>query len=310
RAQRRRQLRKAARARADPARRGERARAHRATPNAPSPAPLAPGGARVLSRGSGRAPVHRLRRPRAPRRPALAVPAIRAKPRRTGHRPAARQRRRRGLLVPPRAVHGAARGLEPRGSARARPRRGRPHGPAARDDLPRRPRREPVPRGVRAARGRAAAALRRRREADRSLRDLLRAARRIRSRGAAARVGAVRTPRAQRRGMPPRRGARARAAGEGNGRRARALACARVSGLSSPWRAAHRASPVLGWLVRVSTERPRAVIGAWLALAALACAGTAALEFDPTTESILSQEGPAWQFYRESLASYGGDEVL
>src|SRR5262249_4777492 len=84
----------------------------------------------------------------------------------------------------------------------------------------------------------------------------------------------------------------------------------RVSGLSSASRAGHRASPVLGWLVRVSTERPRAVIGAWLALAALACAGTAALEFDPTTESILSQEGPAWQFYRESLASYGGDEVL
>ncbi|HKA15054.1 MAG TPA: MMPL family transporter [Myxococcota bacterium] len=83
-----------------------------------------------------------------------------------------------------------------------------------------------------------------------------------------------------------------------------------MSGLSSASRAGHRASPVLGWLVRVSTERPRAVIGAWLALAALACAGTAALEFDPTTESILSQEGPAWQFYRESLASYGGDEVL
>jgi predicted RND superfamily exporter protein len=71
-----------------------------------------------------------------------------------------------------------------------------------------------------------------------------------------------------------------------------------------------RASPVLGWLVRTSTEHPRAVIAAWLALAVLAVAGTARLEFDPTTESILSQEGEPWRFYRESLASYGGDEIL
>jgi predicted RND superfamily exporter protein len=52
------------------------------------------------------------------------------------------------------------------------------------------------------------------------------------------------------------------------------------------------------------------VIGAWLLLVALAAAGGARLEFDPTTESILSQEGDAWRFYRESLASYGGDEIL
>ncbi len=67
---------------------------------------------------------------------------------------------------------------------------------------------------------------------------------------------------------------------------------------------------MLGWLVRQSTERPRAVIGAWLLLGALAGAGAARLEFDPTTESILSQDGDAWRFYRESLASYGGDEIL
>ena len=71
-----------------------------------------------------------------------------------------------------------------------------------------------------------------------------------------------------------------------------------------------RASPVLGWLVRQCTEHPRAVIGAWILLVALAGAGVARLEFDPTTESILSQEGDAWRFYRESLASYGGDEIL
>jgi predicted RND superfamily exporter protein len=45
-------------------------------------------------------------------------------------------------------------------------------------------------------------------------------------------------------------------------------------------------------------------------LCALASAGIAELEFDPTTESILSQEGPAWRFYRDSVAAYGGDEIL
>ena len=67
---------------------------------------------------------------------------------------------------------------------------------------------------------------------------------------------------------------------------------------------------MFGWLVRQSTERPRAVIGAWLVLCTLASAGIAELEFDPTTESILSQEGPAWRFYRDSVAAYGGDEIL
>jgi hypothetical protein len=71
-----------------------------------------------------------------------------------------------------------------------------------------------------------------------------------------------------------------------------------------------RASPVLAWLVRQATSRPRAVIGAWLVLAALAGVGTARLEFDPTTESILLQQGEPWRFYRESLAWYGGDEIL
>jgi len=67
---------------------------------------------------------------------------------------------------------------------------------------------------------------------------------------------------------------------------------------------------MLGWLVRQSTDRPRAVIGAWLVLCALAGVGAARLEFDPTTESILAQEGSAWRFYRESLDQYGGDEIL
>jgi predicted RND superfamily exporter protein len=67
---------------------------------------------------------------------------------------------------------------------------------------------------------------------------------------------------------------------------------------------------VLAWLVRQSTERPRAVIGVWLVLCALAGVGMARLEFDPTTESILAQEGSAWRFYRESLEQYGGDEIL
>jgi hypothetical protein len=71
-----------------------------------------------------------------------------------------------------------------------------------------------------------------------------------------------------------------------------------------------RASPVLAWLVWIGIERPRSVIGAWLLLCAIAGVGISVLEFDPTTESILSQEGDAWRFYRESLAAYGGDEIL
>ena len=67
---------------------------------------------------------------------------------------------------------------------------------------------------------------------------------------------------------------------------------------------------MLGWLVRQTTDRPRAVIGAWLVLCALAGVGAARLEYDPTTESILAQEGSAWRFYRESLDQYGGDEIL
>ena len=75
-------------------------------------------------------------------------------------------------------------------------------------------------------------------------------------------------------------------------------------------RSGRRASPVLVWLVRTSTRRPRSVLGAWLILCAIAAAGIARLEFDPTTESILAQEGSAWRFYQKSLSEYGGDEIL
>jgi uncharacterized protein len=75
-------------------------------------------------------------------------------------------------------------------------------------------------------------------------------------------------------------------------------------------RSDRRASPVLAWLVDQSTRRPRAVIAAWLLLCACAALGIARLEFDPTTESILAQEGRAWRFYQESVAQYGGDEIL
>jgi predicted RND superfamily exporter protein len=67
---------------------------------------------------------------------------------------------------------------------------------------------------------------------------------------------------------------------------------------------------VLGWLVGQATSRPRAMIGAWLVLCAIAGIGSTRLEFDPTTESILAEEGPAWHFYRESVDTYGGDEIL
>src|SRR4030095_15993978 len=61
---------------------------------------------------------------------------------------------------------------------------------------------------------------------------------------------------------------------------------------------AGHASPVLGWLVRQAPSRPRAAIRARRLLVGLAGAGGAQLEFDPTTESILSQEGEPWRFYR------------
>jgi predicted RND superfamily exporter protein len=80
--------------------------------------------------------------------------------------------------------------------------------------------------------------------------------------------------------------------------------------ISSAPQSDRRASPVLAWLARQATFRPRAVIGAWLVLCAIAAVGAARLEFDPTTESILAQEGSAWRFYQESLDQYGGDEIL
>jgi uncharacterized protein len=68
--------------------------------------------------------------------------------------------------------------------------------------------------------------------------------------------------------------------------------------------------PFLAWLVRGSVHRPRTVLACWLGASLLAAAGMTHLEFDPSTASILVQEGADWQFYQQSLADYGGDEVL
>ncbi len=68
--------------------------------------------------------------------------------------------------------------------------------------------------------------------------------------------------------------------------------------------------PRHSWLVRPSLRRPRATLALWLALCAAASAGIARLEFDPTTESILHQQGPAWSFYQSSVERFGGDEIL
>ena len=63
-------------------------------------------------------------------------------------------------------------------------------------------------------------------------------------------------------------------------------------------------------LVRSSIRHPRAVFTAWLAIAALAGAGIARLEIDTATSSFLDRSDPAWHFYQESLARYGGDEFV
>jgi len=68
--------------------------------------------------------------------------------------------------------------------------------------------------------------------------------------------------------------------------------------------------PFLSWLVRASVHRPRATLAVWLGVCLLAGLGTTRLAFDPSTASMLFQEGDDWRFYQESLADYGGDEVL
>ena len=72
-------------------------------------------------------------------------------------------------------------------------------------------------------------------------------------------------------------------------------------------------SSVPAWLERAalgSLRRPARALGAWLALAVLAGFGLASLEVETSTDSVLDRSGDSWQQYRESVARFGGDEVV
>jgi predicted RND superfamily exporter protein len=72
-----------------------------------------------------------------------------------------------------------------------------------------------------------------------------------------------------------------------------------------------RARQRLPWaLVRFSLSHPKAVLMAWLALLLLASFGVLRLRVDTSTDSVLDQDAAAWAFYKESLATFGGDEIL
>jgi len=63
-------------------------------------------------------------------------------------------------------------------------------------------------------------------------------------------------------------------------------------------------------LVRLSLERPRAVLVAWALLAVLATPGVLRLDVETSTDSVLDRHSGAWRFYQESLERFGGDEIL
>jgi predicted RND superfamily exporter protein len=63
-------------------------------------------------------------------------------------------------------------------------------------------------------------------------------------------------------------------------------------------------------LVRASVHRPRSVLAAWLAVAAVASFGVARLEFETAPSSFLDRVSEDWAFYEESLDRFGGDEVI
>jgi len=63
-------------------------------------------------------------------------------------------------------------------------------------------------------------------------------------------------------------------------------------------------------LVRLGIARPGAVLGFWLLAAAASALGIGQLSIEATVESTLDQEHPAWTFYQESQALFGGDEIV
>jgi predicted RND superfamily exporter protein len=70
------------------------------------------------------------------------------------------------------------------------------------------------------------------------------------------------------------------------------------------------ASPLLGALLATAVQHPVRVIATWLLLLAVAGFGVARLRIDTTTDSVLDRSDPAWNYYQESLETFGGDEVV
>jgi hypothetical protein len=62
--------------------------------------------------------------------------------------------------------------------------------------------------------------------------------------------------------------------------------------------------------LRLSLERPRATLAAWLAAALLAGLGVARLHVDTNVQNVLDRRDPSWAFYEASLERFGGDEIV
>jgi predicted RND superfamily exporter protein len=63
-------------------------------------------------------------------------------------------------------------------------------------------------------------------------------------------------------------------------------------------------------VVGASVARPRAVLAAWGLLLVAAALGIGRLPVKTATESVLERGDESWQFYQESLARFGGDELI
>jgi predicted RND superfamily exporter protein len=55
---------------------------------------------------------------------------------------------------------------------------------------------------------------------------------------------------------------------------------------------------------------PRSVIAFWLILGLIASIGVSKLKIETSTDSVLDRDSEAWDFYQESQALFGGDEVI
>ena len=63
-------------------------------------------------------------------------------------------------------------------------------------------------------------------------------------------------------------------------------------------------------LTRIGLTRPVSVLAGWALCCLLAAFGVAKLDVETTTGSVLDRVDPAWAFYQDSQAAFGGDEIL